>query len=86
MADKSVFFDWVKEIANVYGDSKGIPISDLVYVLEELGNNWNWAKNPNCKYLTIDVDTRTGFGTIRDRNGNLITVHNILQQYGDFPE
>lgn len=43
--------------------------------------DWSWYKNQRCKYIDIRIDMRNGGHTIRDRNGERISLDQLKWQY-----
>jgi len=43
-------------------------------------DEWIWPKNFRCKYVEFRVDTRDGAALIKDREGNVITIEQLLSQ------
>ena len=57
---------------------KWIPIENVIAVLKD---NWQWIKNPSCKYVDLRIDTRDMHCVIFDRDHNLITLNQLRYQY-----
>lgn len=53
----------------------------LAWMKRVRNGTWIWARNTQCKYVTIRVDTRSGLCSIRDRDGNYIKLHELEWQY-----
>lgn len=43
---------------------------------------WSWTRNGQCKYVTIRLDTRAGAYSLQDRDGNEISLNDLMWQYG----
>jgi hypothetical protein len=43
--------------------------------------NWSWAYNSPCKYIMIRVDTRDAKCMLMNRNGDEITIEQLLYQH-----
>ena len=41
---------------------------------------WFWYKNSKCKYIDLRIDMRDGAFTLRDREGDLISIEQLEQQ------
>ena len=60
-----------------------IPCPELAKWLAAVGDGrWIWARNPKCKYVTLKIDTRRGAYAMEDRDGNPITLDDLLHQFG----
>jgi hypothetical protein len=46
---------------------------------------WTWLRNSACKYVTLKIDTRAGAYGIEDRDGNRITLDELVRQFGEQP-
>lgn len=68
-----------------YGHWRGAELSSVLPVLQDIAagtrDAWVWDRNPQCKYLTLEIDTRSG-GLVRilDRDGSLISVAELRDQ------
>jgi len=45
---------------------------------------WCWARNSECKYIKLWVDTRDGHCIISDRNGKEITLRELSRQCDEY--
>ena len=63
---------------------KWYPVKDVLDVLEN--EEWMWPLNARCKYVDIRIDTRDMMCTIKDRNGEYITIEDLRRQYGKDPK
>jgi hypothetical protein len=58
------------------------PVADLAAWLSKVASGgWSWARNSDCKYVTLRIDTRRGAHAILDRDGNAITFEHLAWQY-----
>lgn len=62
-----------------------VKLSDLLPWLHQVNdfgsNSWTWAKNWNCKYVNIRIDTRNGGSCyITDDEGNHIGIDDLMRQ------
>lgn len=44
---------------------------------------WSWARNMNCKYISLRIDMRDGAFVILDRDGYRISLAALFWQYSD---
>ena len=51
------------------------------WILRVRKNDWIWARNQRCKYVTIRIDTRNGRVVIQDRDGEVMTPDELNYQY-----
>ena len=42
---------------------------------------WTWARNSPCKYIMIRVDTRDGMCMLMNRDGEEISLEQLLYQH-----
>ena len=42
---------------------------------------WIWPFNSKCKYITVRIDMRDGGCILKDRNGNRISIEDLVYQY-----
>lgn len=73
-----------------YGHYRGAKISAVLPVLQAIAEGkrdvWSWDRNPQCKYLRFDIDTRDGgYVRIYDRDDNLVSVEEVEFQPGLSP-
>ena len=45
--------------------------------------SWVWALNAKCKYIELRVDTRDGRCTMKNRDGDSITLKELCRQVDD---
>ena len=70
-------------------EDKWIPIAEVLAVFDREYRStsrnhkykWDWIRNPSCKYIDLRIDTRDMCCVIFDRDGKLITLDELRQQY-----
>ena len=61
-------------------------IEDFLKVLRSArAGKWHWYENPQCKYVELRVDMRTGACLIRNRDGQRIDPKDLARQWSDKP-
>jgi len=57
-------------------------ISETVQSKIISNRKWAWRNNIKAKYINLRIDTRDGTCTIKDRNGDIMTLEEMLSQIG----
>lgn len=75
-------------IAPIWRTIQGVPfykIEHIIPILQKISDKeWKWYKNDQLKYVTLCIDTRDGGITaIKDRDGNYVTVEQLVTQHGE---
>lgn len=80
-ADLERVREWPKPTPNY---STKATFDQLIRWLSDVnGGFWNWCGNSRCKYVTIGIDTRAGAYSIKDRDGNDLSIDQLIYQRGD---
>ena len=60
---------------------KKIHISDYVKWLNDTqSGDWKWLNNSNCKHVKVHFDTRGEYVIICDRDGEMVTLDELIRQ------
>lgn len=59
-----------------------VPLSEVLAILND--PRWTWVRNARCKYVDLRVDTRDMKCLIRDRDGLVITLHDLSRQMDEY--
>lgn len=57
-----------------------VPAQEVLDIITN--EEWCWALNVRCKYVELRIDVRDGKCSIKDRDGNPITLEDVRYQYG----
>ena len=60
-----------------------LPVLQVIRAIEiAKDNGWDWCNNTRCKYVEIRIDMRTDDCLIKDRDGKIINLTEMLFQHG----
>jgi len=59
-----------------------IEISKIIQSKVISNRKWTWRYNIKAKYINLRIDTRDGTCEIKDRNGDIMTLKDMLSQIG----
>ena len=62
-------------------DNHFAKVSELISTTILNKTKWKWGKNSRCKYIELRIDTRSGECQIKDRDGELISLEQLMYQY-----
>lgn len=66
-----------------FDPSRGGSCAELsVWLGQVARQEWIWARNSRCKYVTLKTDTRRGAYAILDRDDNPIELDDLFRQGG----
>lgn len=61
-----------------------IPVADVMAVIDAAKQGkWTWLLNIRCKYIDLRIDMRDGRCVLKDRDGQVITIEQLKNQYGN---
>lgn len=64
---------------------RGYRLAEVLPALQRIAGDdfrdWTWCRNMACKYVSVHIDTRGGgFVTLKDRDGNSLTLDELERQ------
>jgi hypothetical protein len=70
---------------DVYGHWRGGKLKDFLPILQKIAtgdmDEWYWGYNPQCKYISIHMDTRDGdYVSVFERENKILITHEQLEE------
>lgn len=59
-----------------------VPLDDILAMIRD--PRWTWVKNNRCKYIGVQIDTRSMRCQLTDRDGHPITLKDLSRQCDEY--